>query len=290
MASELASLNSSAVTAENRFVDAANGIKYAYRRMGPSTSSFPPLLLLQHFRGNMDDWDPQLVDNLAQHREVILFDNTGVGLSSGTTPRSITAMARDAIAFVDASALKEVDVLGYSIGGMIAQEIALLRPRQVRRLILAATGPRGGGDGMHGWTVDVEAVANAENNGPTELLWLFFNPTETSIERGKQFIQRFTSRKAERDTRITAESRDAQYDAIVEWGIPDTSKLNRLSGICQPTLVTSGDNDTMIPPINTHILAQHIPNARVRIFPDAGHGFLFQWPIEFARVVHEFLS
>jgi pimeloyl-ACP methyl ester carboxylesterase len=290
MASELASPNSTAITVENRFVDAANGIKYAYRRLGPSTSPFPPLLLLQHFRGNMDDWDPLLVDSLAQHREVILFDNSGVGLSSGTTPRSITAMARDAIAFVDASALKEVDVLGYSIGGMIAQEIALLRPRQVRRLILAATGPQGGGDGMHGWTVDVEAVANAENNGPTELLWLFFNPTETSIERGKQFIQRFTSWKAERDTRITAESRDAQYDAIVEWGIPDTSKLNRLSGICQPTLVTSGDNDTMIPPINTHILAQHIPNARVRIFPDAGHGFLFQWPIEFARVVHEFLG
>jgi pimeloyl-ACP methyl ester carboxylesterase len=290
MASELASPNSTAITVENRFVDAANGIKYAYRRLGPSTSPFPPLLLLQHFRGNMDDWDPLLVDSLAQHREVILFDNSGVGLSSGTTPRSITAMARDAIAFADALMWKEVDLLGYSIGGMIAQEFALLRPRQVRRLILAATGPQGGGEEMHGWSVDVEAVANRENNGPAELLWLFFNPTETSIERGKQFIARFTSRKGQHDQPTTLEARDAQYDAIVEWGIPDNSKLNRLSGIRQPTLVTNGDNDTMIPPINTRILAQHIPNARLRLFPDAGHGFLFQWPLEFARLVDEFLA
>jgi pimeloyl-ACP methyl ester carboxylesterase len=290
MISESAPVNTSALTAKNRFVEAANGITYAYRRLGPSTSSFPPLLLLQHFRGNMDDWDPLLVDNLAQQHEVILLDNTGVGLSSGTTPRSITAMARDVIAFVDALALKEIDVLGYSIGGMIAQEFALLRPRTVRRLILAATGPRGGGEEMHGWSVDVETVARAENNGPAELLWLFFNPTETSIERGRQFIARFTSRKAERDVPITAQSRDAQYDAIVEWGVPDKSELNRLSGIRQPTLVTNGDNDTMIPPINTRILAQHVPNATVRIFPDAGHGFLFQWPTEFARAVHDFLA
>jgi pimeloyl-ACP methyl ester carboxylesterase len=275
--------------AANQFVDAANGVTYAYRRVGASTAA-PPLVLLQHFRGTMDDWDPLLVDRLAQRREVILFDNTGVGLSSGNTPPNITAMARDAIAFFDALSLGEVDVLGYSIGGMIAQELALLRPRQVRRLILAATGPQGGGQEMHGWIVDVEKVANQENNGAAELVWLFFNPTQSSRERGNEFLARVFSRQAERDKPVTPESWRAQYDAVVEWGIPDKSKLNRLAGIRQPTLVTNGDNDTMIPPVNTHILAEHLPNARVRFFPDAGHGFLFQWPVEFASLVDDFLK
>ena len=278
------------MTAENRFVDAPNGIKYAYRRFGLSSSGFPPLVLLQHFRGNMENWDTLLVDALAQHREVILLDNTGVGLSSGTVPRNITAMARDAIAFVAALNLKEIDLLGYSIGGMIAQELALLRPRLVRRLILARTGPQGGGQLMHGWIADVFAIANAENNGPDDLVRLFFAPTETSIKRGKEYVVRIFSRKTGRDKPNSLEVRDAQYDAIVEWGIPDVSKLNRLAGIRQLTLVTNGDNDTMIPTINTYILAEHIPNARVRIFPDAGHGFLFQWPIEFANLVTEFLE
>jgi pimeloyl-ACP methyl ester carboxylesterase len=139
---------------------------------------------MQHFRGNMDDWDPLLIDELAQAGDVIVFDNTGVGLTSGTAPCSITAMARDAIAFADALELRAVDVLGYSIGGMIAQEFALLRPRQARRLILAATGPQGGGQEMHGWIKDVERVANADPPTAEGLLWLFFNPTETSIARG----------------------------------------------------------------------------------------------------------
>ena len=206
---------------------------------------------MQHFRGNMDDWDPLLIDRLAAERGVILFDNTGVGLTSGSTPCSITPMARDAIAFVDALGLNEVDVLGYSIGGMIAQEFALLRPRQVRRLVLAATGPQGGAQGMHGWIIDVETVANADPGSAEGLLWLFFNPTETSIARGKDFIARFTSRTEERDQPVSTQSKKAQYDAIVEWGIPNKSKLNRLAGIRQPTLVANGDNDTMIPPINT---------------------------------------
>jgi pimeloyl-ACP methyl ester carboxylesterase len=283
-------MNSDAVAAPNRFIDAANGVTYAYRRIGTATGSRPPLLLMQHFRGNMDDWDPLLIDELAQAGDVIVFDNTGVGLTSGVTPCSITAMARDAIAFADALELRAVDVLGYSIGGMIAQEFALLRPRQARRLILAATGPQGGGQEMHGWIKDVERAANADQPGADGLLWLFFNPTETSIASGKEFIARFTARKNERDKPASAQAQVAQYDAIVEWGIPDKSKLERLAGIRQPTLVTNGDNDTMIPPVNTRILAEHLPDGRVRMFPDAGHGFLFQWPIEFAALVSEFLG
>jgi pimeloyl-ACP methyl ester carboxylesterase len=278
------------MTAENLIIEAGNGVKYAYRRFGFSSSGYPPLVLLQHFRGNMENWDPLLVDTLSQHREVILLDNTGIGLSSGTTPRNITVMARDALAFLDAMALKEIDLLGYSIGGMVAQELVLLRPRLVRRLILAGTGPQGGGQLMHGWIQDVFAIANAENNGPDDLVRLFFAPTETSIKRGREYVARFTSRKIGRDKPNGLEVRDAQYDAIVEWGIPDASKLNRLAGIRQPTLVANGDNDTMIPTINTYILAEHLPNARVRIFPDAGHGFLFQWPVEFANLVTEFLA
>jgi pimeloyl-ACP methyl ester carboxylesterase len=173
---------------------------------------------------------------------------------------------------------------------MVAQELVLLWPRLVRRLILAGTGPQGGGQQMHGWITDVFAIANAENNGPDDLVRLFFALTETSIRRGKEYVGRIFSRKIGRDKPNSLAVRDARYDATVEWGIPDVSKLNHLAGIRQPTLVTNGDNDTMIPTINTHILADHLSNARLRIFPDAGHGFLFQWPIEFANLVTEFLG
>jgi pimeloyl-ACP methyl ester carboxylesterase len=148
-----------------------------------------PLVLLQHFRSNLDNWDPLLLDTLAATREVIPVDNAGVGLSSGTVPCTITAMARDAIAFTDALGLTRIDLLGYSIGGMIAQELTLLRPQLVRRLVLAGTGPQGG-QLMHGWISDVAAIANAENNGPDDLLRLFFEITETSRQRGPEYLKR----------------------------------------------------------------------------------------------------
>ena len=277
-------------TAENQTVEADNGVNYAFRRFGNADGEAPPLLFLQHFRGNLDNWDPLLVDSLAADREVVLLDNAGVGLSSGRVPRNVTQMARDAIAFCDALELGDIDLLGYSLGGMVAQEIALLRPQLIRRLVLAGTGPQGGGQLMHGWAADVVKIAHADDNGPDEYLWLFFAPTETSKELGREYFARLMERKEDRDEPNGPEVKEAQYDAIVEWGIPDESKLNRLAGIRQPTLVTNGDNDTMIPTINTHILGEHLPNARVRIFPDAGHGFLFQWPVEFADVVRTFLE
>jgi pimeloyl-ACP methyl ester carboxylesterase len=278
-------------TAENLTVEAANGISYAYRRFGEADSEAPPLLFLQHFRGNLDNWDPLLVDTIAEHREVILLDNTGVGLSSGIVPPTVTEMARDAISFGDALGLTEIDLLGYSLGGMVAQDLTLLRPRLVRRLVLAGTGPRGGGELMHGWAPDVASVAMAKDNGPDELLWLFFEHTETSKKLGREYLARaFGERKEDRDKPNGDQVTEAQYDAVVEWGIPDRSQLNRLAGIRQPTLVANGDNDTMIPTINSHLLGEHLPNARVRIFPDAGHGFLFQWPVEFAEAVTSFLD
>jgi pimeloyl-ACP methyl ester carboxylesterase len=268
---------------------AQDGITYAYRRWGRSAVDHPPLLFLQHFRGNLDNWDPALIDAIAEEREVVLLDNRGVGRSSGAVPRTVTEMARDAIAFVDALGLRQIDLLGYSLGGMVAQEVALLRPRLVRRVILAGTGPRGGQQ-MHGWTIDIERTANQPNNGLDELLHIFFEVTETSRSRGREYVQRAFSRTDGADRPNGAEVASAQYDAIVEWGIPDPSRLHRLAGITQPVLVAAGANDMMIPTVNSQLLADHLPNARLRIYPDASHGFLFQYPVEFARLVLEFLA
>jgi pimeloyl-ACP methyl ester carboxylesterase len=173
---------------------------------------------------------------------------------------------------------------------MVAQELALLRPRTVRRLVLAGTGPRGGGHQMHGWIYDIEQAASAANNGIEELLHIFFDVTDTSRARGREYVQRAFSRTEDIDKPNGLEVARAQYDAIVEWGIPDPTRLHRLAGITQPTLVANGDNDRMIPTINSQVLADHIPDARLRIFPDAAHGFLFQYPTEFAALVNGFLD
>jgi pimeloyl-ACP methyl ester carboxylesterase len=279
----------SQMTAPIRTVEAANGISYAYRRFGSHQDGQPPLVFLQHFRGNLDNWDPLLVDTLAAEREVILVDNAGVGGSTGAVPDTVTQMARDAIAFLDALELDQVDLLGYSLGGMVAQEVALLRPRAVRRIVLAGTGPRGGQQ-MHGWTFDIERIANTADNGVDDLLHLFFEITATSRGRGMEYIQRVFSRTQNADKPNGPEVTRAQYDAIVEWGIPDPSRLHRLAGITQPTLVANGANDMMIPTVNSQILADHLPDARLRIYPDAAHGFLFQYPQQFADLVTEFLS
>ena len=278
------------LTSENRTISAANGITYAYRRFGIAETVSPPLVFLQHFRGNLESWDPLLVDAIAAEREVILLDNAGVGLSSGVVPSTVSEMARDAISFLDALELDEVDLLGDSLGGMVAQDLALFRPRAVRRLVLAGTGPRGGGRQMHGWIVDIETTANKAQNGLEDILHIFFDITETSRALGREYVQRIFTRREGRDAPTGPEVARAQYDAIVEWGIPDASRLNRLAGIRQPVLVTSGDNDRMIPTVNSQILADHLPNPRLRIFPDAAHGFLFQYPKEFAALVNEFLD
>lgn len=281
--------NGIALTAPNQFVEAANGVKYAYRRLGTPSPGAPPLVMLQHFRGNLDDWDPLLLDALASGREVIPVDNAGVGLSSGTVPRTITGMARDVIAFTDSLGLSRIDLLGFSIGGMVAQELTLLTPQLVRRLVLAGTGPQSGYL-MHGWASDVQALATVANSKPEDQLELFFEITPTSQQKGREFLQRCAARHEDRDNPADLQVRDAQFDAITEWGAPDPSRLARLAGITQPVLIASGDNDIMIPTQNAWLMAKHLPNARVRIYPDSGHGFLFQWPEQFAALVHSFLS
>lgn len=274
-------------TAPNLFIDAPNGIRYAYRRFGKATGV--PLVFLQHFRGTLDNWDPFLTDSIAREREVILLDNVGVGLSSGTTPNTVAQMARDAIVFLDALALSQVDLLGFSLGGFVAQEIALLRPKQVRKLVLAGTGPQGG-PLMHGWRQDIADAARTPELGGAELSYVFFPHTEAGRAKAMEFLGRFLLRSVERDVPSDLATRDAQYDAVVDWGVPDHNKLQRLASIEQPTLAASGSNDLMIPTRLTHLLGALIPNAEVRIYPDAAHGFLWQYPNEFGKDVNAFLG
>ncbi len=277
------------VAAPNAFVDAANGVRYCYRHVGTSTSGRPPLLLLQHFRGSLDSWDPLLVDELAAEREVIAVDNTGVGLSAGTTPSTVAEMARDAIAFCEASGLTRVDLLGFSLGGFVAQDIALTRPDLVNRLVLAGTGPQGA-PGMHGWRQDIADWARLDQPGAESVLYIFFAHTATSQALGGEFLGRAFQPRDDHDGPVTFASRDAQYDAVVHWGIPDLSKLQRLTGIRQRTLILQGDNDLMIPTKGSHLMAGLIPDATLHIFPDAAHASLFQYPREAADVVNAFLD
>src|SRR3954468_10130543 len=276
------------LTAENLSLKVGD-VWFVYRRFGNAQTAAPALVMLQHFRGNLDNWDPALVDRLAQDREVILVDNRGVGGSTGVVPENVTTMARDALAFIDALGLQHIDLLGFSLGGHVAQELVLLRPRLVRRVVLAATAPQGGPD-LHRWSDEVYALATADEPGAENLLGLFFSRSEESRAKGMESIGRLFQREVDRDEPTDLATRDAQLAAITAWGIPDESKLNRLAGIAQPTLVANGDNDTMMHTHNSHLLAEHLPNAQLRIYPDAGHGFLDQYPEQFADDVHAFLE
>jgi pimeloyl-ACP methyl ester carboxylesterase len=265
---------------------AAAGVQFAHRRFGRPVD--PPLVMLQHFRGNLDNWDPALTNALAAEREVILVDYPGVGSSTGQPSSTIATTARQMISFIAALGLDEIDLVGFSIGGFVAQEIALVRPTLVRRLILAATGPKGA-PCMHGWREDIAAAARGESN-PENLLYIMFAHTEASQAKGLEFLGRFMERREGRDAPTSDSARDAQYDAIVEWGIPDHAALQRLTGINTPTLIIQGDDDLMIPTKLSHLMAGLIPDAQIRIYPDAAHGFLFQYPTEVAAVVNAFLT
>jgi pimeloyl-ACP methyl ester carboxylesterase len=272
----------------NSVVSAANGIDYAYRDTG-SPDGAVPLVLLQHFRGNLDSWDPALVDALAASRRVITFDYAGVGGSTGVTADTIEQTARDAIAFVTALGLGQVDLVGFSIGSFVAQEIALRRPALVRRLVLASSAPQGAA-GMHGWAPAVIGAVGTPQTSPAEYLSVFFAPSETSQQAGKEALGRMYARTEDRDQATNWTTREAQYDAVCAWGIPDHSALERVSAIEMPVFVANGDSDPMILPRYSYLLAGLIPQARLKIYPDAAHGFLFQHHAEFAADVTKFLD
>ena len=206
------------LTAENLSLEVGD-VSFVYRRFGNAQTAAPALVMLQHFRGNLDNWDPALVDRLAQDREVILLDNRGVGGSTGVVPENVTAMARDALAFIDALGLKQIDLLGFSLGGYVAQELVLLRPRLVRRLVLAGTAPQGGPD-LHRWSEDVYALATPDEPTAEDLLSLFFSGSEQSRAKGMESIGRLYQREVDRDEPTDLATRDAQLAAITAWGIP----------------------------------------------------------------------
>jgi pimeloyl-ACP methyl ester carboxylesterase len=276
------------LTAENRSV-VVDGDSLVYRRFGNAQTDAPPLLCLQHFRGNLDNWDAALVDRLAKDREVILLDNRGVGASTGVVPDNVTDMTRDVLRFIDGLGLEQVDVLGFSLGGYIAQELALLRPRLLRRIVLAGTAPQGAPN-IHSWTDDVYALATPDEVSPDGLIRLFFSGSEESRAKGMEYLERVSARQVDRDEPTDLATRDAQLAAITRWGIPDPSKLSQLAAITQPTFVANGDNDTMMHTENSYLLAQHLPNAQLRIYPDSGHGFIDQYPELFADHVKAFLN
>jgi pimeloyl-ACP methyl ester carboxylesterase len=267
-------------------VAADNGIEYAYREVGESEV---PLVLLQHFRGNLDNWDPALIDALAVERRVITFDNAGVGATTGMTPSTIEAMAHDAIAFLEAMNLERVDLLGFSIGSFVAQEIALIRPDLLRRVVLASSAPQGAA-GMHGWAPEVIGAVGAPQSSPEGYLSVFFAATKTSLAAGQEAAGRiFGGRTTDRDEPCGWQTRLAQYDAVCAWGIPNHSLLERVSAIDLPVFVANGDSDPMILPRYSHLLAGLLPDARLTIYPDSAHGFLFQHHSQFAADVHAFL-
>jgi len=267
-------------------IAAANGIEYAYRDVGEGDV---PLVLLQHFRGNLDNWDPALVDALASSRRVVTFDNTGVGATTGTTPNTIEQMARDAIAFVEAVGFKRIDLLGFSIGSFVAQEIALIRPDVLRRVVLASSAPQGAA-GMHGWAPDVIGAVGQPEANPQGYVDVFFAHSATSREAGQQAAARIFGRTTERDEPTTWQTRQAQYDAVCAWGIPNHSLLERVAAIDLPVFVANGDSDPMILPRYSYLLAGLLPNARLTIYPDSAHGFLFQHHTRFAADVNAFLA
>jgi pimeloyl-ACP methyl ester carboxylesterase len=270
----------------NQRIPAENGVEYAYREMGEESV---PLVLLQHFRGNLDNWDSALIDALATSRHVVTFDNVGVGGTTGTTPSTVEEMARGATAFVSAMGYDRVDVLGFSIGSFVAQEIALARPEIVRKLVLASAAPRGAA-GMHGWAPDVIGAVGQREGSPEGYLAVFFTRSEASRQAGQQALSRMYTRQADRDDETTWATRLAQYDAVCDWGIPDHAALQRVSAIGAPVFIANGDSDPMILPRFSHLLAGLIPQAELKLYEDAAHGFLFQHHAEFAADVEAFLG
>lgn len=266
----------------------ANGIRFAFRRFGKTGGV--PLVFNIHFTGTMDHWDPAVTDGLAQSREVILFNNAGISSSSGEVPESIGEMAANAAAFIRALGLTKVDVLGFSMGGLVAQELALAEPQLVRRLILVGTGPRSG-EGMSSLTPEAQEIFGATYEEPDHL-WLrvHFSPSAASQAAGRQFLQRFRQRTEGRDPEVDDKVAPAQIAALGKWGASRENPYDYLNALAQPTLVVNGDNDVIIYSINSWILQQHIPDAQLIIYPDANHGSLYQYPERFVNHVNQFLD
>jgi pimeloyl-ACP methyl ester carboxylesterase len=262
---------------------------YAYRRFG--NGSGLPLLFLQHFTGTLDNWDPAVTDPLASGREVLLFDNAGIGRSTGKVPKTVAGMAEHALAFLDGLRLATCDVLGYSLGGMVAQQMAQDRSTIFRRMMLVGTAPRGGEDIMH---IEKPSVATFFGDptlkGYARLQKIFFAPTTSSQAAGEEFIGRLAQRKDDREPASGSDVAAAQIAAFREWEHFTGERFANITNIGQPTLVVNGIRDEMIPVRNSYWLSENLPNAVLLTYPDSGHGSLFQFHESFTRQAAAFLA
>jgi len=276
-------------TVPTHFLELKGGERYAYRRFG--SGSGLPLLLLQHFTGTLDNWDPALTDALAGERELILFDNAGLGHSSGAVPTTMSGMAKHAATFLDGLGIGTCDVLGFSLGGMVAQQMVLDRPTVFRRLILVGTAPRGGEDIMHLEKPRLaQHLQDPSNKGYGVLQKIFFTLTPSGQAAGAAFVERLGERNQDLDGVSGPEVANAQIAAFRDWERFTGERFADLRTIPHPTLVVNGVHDEMIPVVNSYRLAENLPNAVLLTYPDAGHGSLFQYHESFARHAAAFLS
>ena len=281
-------MTSSNVTAVTKFMDVGEQ-RYSYRRFGAGSGL--PLLFLQHFTGTLDNWDPAVTDPLALGREVILFENAGVGRSTGSVPKTIAGMAQHALAFLDALHLTRCDVLGYSLGGMVAQQMAQDRPKIFRRMILVGTAPRGGEDIMHLEKPSLAGYLSDPNlRGYAVLGKIFFASTDSSQAEADAFIKRLMRRTQDREPVSGPAVAQAQMAAFREWESRSEDRFATLKNIRQPTLVVNGVHDEMIPVRNSYWLSENLPNAVLMTYPDSGHGSLFQFHESFTRQATAFLA
>lgn len=271
-------------TAPTETID-VEGTPFLYRQAGEKGGV--PIILLHHLTAVLDDWDPALVDGLAASRHIVAFDNRGVGGTGGATPNSVEEMAQDAIAFIRALGFAKVDLLGFSLGGFVAQVIAQQQPDLVRKMIIAGSGPAGGTGISNMGAVLQDALGKASAAGKHPKNFLFFSQTNNGQEAANAFLARLAERKAGRDAPISNETIGAQLTAIHAWGRGDPSGLG---AITLPVLVVNGDDDVMAPTVNSFELARRLPNAQLSIFPDAGHGGIFQYHQVFVQQALAFLA
>jgi len=271
----------SAITAPTQFIQTRRE-RYAYRRFGGGTA--PPLIFLQHFTGTLDNWDPAVTDPLALGREVILFESAGLGRSTGEVPTTMAGMAEHLLAFLEALGLNQVDLLGFSLGGMVAQQIALDRSSLVRKMLLVGTAPEGGEDIMHLEKPELSKILGDPSlSGYQVLVKLFFTASESSQAAGQAFATRLGARTEDREPPSGPKVAQAQIAAFRAWERVDGERFGKLRRITQPCLVVNGVLDAMIPVRNSYFLAEHLPNAMLLTYPDAGHGSLFQFHDSFVR-------
>lgn len=270
-------------TAPTRFVE-ADGIRFAYRSIGASSGT--PLIMLQHFTGTIDYWDPAVVNGLASKRHVIVFDNTGVGASSGKVPDNVEQMTTDAVAFIKALGYKKVDLLGYSLGGMVAQDLVARYPELVRKVVLANTVHRGGGNNL----MQVLNEATTQKTYSDPRMVLFFSNSKSSLEAGQAFLKRTSARQKDRDPESGPDVANAHAKALIVWSSTQEDTNKTLNAITHPVLIATGSNDTMLPTQSSYEMFRILKNAKLVMYPDSNHGAIFQYHDQFVTEVNDFLD